>query len=133
MSNAFSKRNILFASLGIIAIAVLGYYVGYWEQFLLLPAAIVNQHKIAADIGYLGAHGNVVLPAIFSFVVDAAIPIFVGWAAFSFFRKGQKRAGIYAAVVAWYGAFLTIGFMNVLGLVIVLVFVAVWLWAYWTR
>ena len=133
MTNTFSKRNILFAGIGIIAISVLGYYVGFWEQFLLLPAAIVNQHKLGADLGYLITHGNVVVPAFITFFVDAAMAIFGGIVASSFFRKRQMRAAAYAAVVAWYGAFLTIGFMNVLGLVIVLAIAGMALWAYLNR
>ena len=133
MSNALSKRNILFAGLGIIAIAVFGYYVGYWEQFLLLPAAIVIQHKLGVDIGYLFAHGNILFPAFITFIVDAAAAVFGGIVASSFLRKRQMRAGAYAAVVAWYGAFLTIGFMNVLGLVIFLAIAGMVLWAYLNR
>ncbi len=133
MSNAFSKRNILFAGMGIIAIAVLGYYVGYWEQLLLLPAAVVNQHKLGADIGYLFTHGNILFPAFITFIVDAAVAVFGGIVASSFLRKGQTHSAVYAAVVAWYGAFLTIGFMNVLGLVIFLAIAGMVLWAYLNR
>ncbi len=129
MSNAFSKRNILFAGLGIIAIAVLGYYIGFWEQLWFLPAAVVSQHKLGVDIGYLFAHGNILFPTFITFIVDAAVAVFGGIVASSFLRKGQTHSAVYAAVVAWYGTFLTIGFMNVLGLVIFLAIAGMVLWA----